>query len=59
MDITITGQNIEITDALELLIHEKFNKITRHFENITDVKFILKIENHNQSCWSIFYNHFL
>jgi len=47
MDITITGQNIEITDALELLIHEKFNKIKRHFENITDVKFILKVENHN------------
>jgi len=47
MDITITGQNIEITEALESLIHEKFNKITRHFENITDVKFILKTENHN------------
>ena len=38
---------MKLLKLLNHLINEKFNKITRHFENITDVKFILKTENHN------------
>ena len=47
MDIVITGHNIEITEALENLIHEKLKKIVRHFENITDVTFLLKTDKND------------
>jgi putative sigma-54 modulation protein len=47
MEIKITGNNIDITDSLKILIHDKFKKISRHFDKIDDVKFILKTEKNN------------
>ncbi|MAZ78141.1 MAG: ribosomal subunit interface protein [Legionellaceae bacterium] len=40
MNINISGQNIEVTDALRELTMTKFEKITRHFDHITNVHVI-------------------
>ena len=37
MNINISGQNIEVTDALRDLTLTKFEKIQRHFDHITNV----------------------
>ncbi len=44
MQIEVTGQNVEITDALRSYVSEKTQRIERHFENITSGHFILKLE---------------
>lgn len=44
MNIDITGHHVKITDALRLHIEDRFDKIKRHFKNITDVHFVLTVE---------------
>ena len=44
MQIEVTGQNVEITDALRSYVLEKTQRIERHFENITSGHFVLKLE---------------
>ena len=44
MTPNITGQNIEITEAIQNLINTKFLKLEHHFKNIISAKFILKVE---------------
>jgi putative sigma-54 modulation protein len=59
MNLTITGQNVEITKALEDILNEKFLKISKHFDKIIDARFILKIEknNHIAECKLNISNH--
>ena len=40
MNINISGQHIEVTDALRELTMTKFEKIVRHFDHITNVHVI-------------------
>ena len=44
MQITVTGHHVEITDAIRTYIDEKLARIERHFENATDIHFILTVE---------------
>lgn len=44
MQIEISGQNVEITDALRAYVKEKMQRIERHFENLTSAHFVLKLE---------------
>ena len=44
MQINLTGHHVEITPALRDYISEKLARIERHFENVTDVHFILTVE---------------
>lgn len=44
MQLNITGHHVEITDAIRDYINEKLQRIERHFENVTDVHFILTVE---------------
>ena len=44
MQITVTGHHVEITDAIRTYINEKLDRIERHFENATDIHFILTVE---------------
>lgn len=44
MQIIVTGHHLEITDSLRAHIDSKFEKIARHFDNVTDVHVILSIE---------------
>ena len=44
MQINITGDNIELTEALQEHVHNKFNKLERFFEHINNTQVILRIE---------------
>ncbi|HED13421.1 MAG TPA: ribosome-associated translation inhibitor RaiA [Gammaproteobacteria bacterium] len=44
MEINISGQNIEITDALRSYVEERFSKISRHFDGIMKSSVILQVE---------------
>ena len=44
MHIIVTGHHLEITDALRAHIDAKFEKLARHFDNVTDVHVILSVE---------------
>ena len=44
MQIEISGQNVEITEALRAYVNEKMQRIERHFENLTSAHFVLKLE---------------
>jgi len=44
MQINVTGHHIEITPAIRNYIFDKLERIKRHFENATDIHFILTVE---------------
>jgi putative sigma-54 modulation protein len=44
MQIIVTGHHLEITDSLKTHVNSKLEKISRHFDNVTDVHVILSIE---------------
>ncbi|MEA1062532.1 ribosome hibernation promoting factor [Apirhabdus apintestini] len=44
MQLNITGQNVEITDALRSFINTKFSKLEQYFERINQVYIVLKVE---------------
>jgi putative sigma-54 modulation protein len=44
MQINLTGHHVEITPAIRDYINEKLQRIERHFENATDIHFILTVE---------------
>ncbi|RMH39974.1 MAG: ribosome-associated translation inhibitor RaiA [Gammaproteobacteria bacterium] len=53
MELKITGHHLEITDALNQYVREKFKKLERHFEFITSVHVILSVEKINQKAEAI------
>ena len=44
MQINISGHHLDITDALRQYVNEKFNRLERHFDNITSIQVILSPE---------------
>lgn len=44
MQVIVTGHHLEITEALKSHIDSKFEKLARHFDNVTDVHVILSVE---------------
>ncbi len=44
MQITISGQHLDITDALRSHVNEKMEKIIRHFDHVTNAQVVLHIE---------------
>jgi putative sigma-54 modulation protein len=44
MQIIVTGHHLEITDSLKAHVNNRFEKIARHFDNVTDVHVILSLE---------------
>ncbi len=44
MQLIITGHHLEVTDALKVHVDEKFAKLARHFDKVTDVHVILSVE---------------
>lgn len=48
MQINLTGHHLELTDALRSYVHEKFAKLERHFDHITNVHVILNVEKLTQ-----------
>ena len=52
MQINITGNHVELTDALRDYVNEKLTRLERHYDNITNVQVILSIEKerHQATC---------
>ena len=48
MQINITGHHIDITDALRDYVTEKMDKLTRHFDHVTNIHVILTVEKQDQ-----------
>lgn len=44
MQLSVTGHHIEVTDPLRNYVETKIEKIERHFDLISDVHCILKVE---------------
>ncbi|PJD90543.1 MAG: ribosomal subunit interface protein [Legionella sp.] len=48
MNIQISGDNIDLTDALKAHVRDKLTKLTQHFQPIIKVSVILTIEREQQ-----------
>lgn len=48
MQINITGHHLDITDSLRAYVDEKFERLQRHFDNVTNVHVILSVEKAGQ-----------
>jgi len=44
MQIDLTGHHVELTDPLRNYVSEKFERLERHFDQVTDVHVILSVE---------------
>ncbi len=48
MQITITGHQLEITDALRDYVNNKFSRLERHFDKITSIRVTMSVEKIQQ-----------
>ena len=48
MQISITGHHVDITQALRDYVASKFERLERHFDNMTNVHVILSIQKERQ-----------
>ncbi len=44
MNLTISGNHLELTPAIREYVHNKLERITRHFDHVIDVTVILGVE---------------
>ncbi len=44
MQLTITGHQIDVTEAMRNHVNEKFARLTRHFDQVMDVHVVLEVE---------------
>jgi putative sigma-54 modulation protein len=48
MNLKLTGNHVEITDAMRDYVTSKISKIRRHFDHVIDVSVILSVEKLKQ-----------
>ena len=48
MNLTISGHHLEVTPALRSYVTSKLDRITRHFDQMVDVKVLLSVENQKE-----------
>jgi len=48
MQLNLTGHHIDITDSLQNYVEEKFERLERHFDHVTNVHVILSVEKLRQ-----------
>lgn len=48
MNLTISGHHLEVTPALRSYVTTKLDRITRHFDQVVDVKVLLSVENQKE-----------
>jgi len=48
MNLTISGHHLELTPALRSYVSSKLDRITRHFDQVVDVKVLLTVDNHKE-----------
>ncbi len=44
MQLEITGHHLEVTDSMSAYIREKSERLTRHFDQVMNIHFILEVE---------------
>ena len=44
MQINVTGHHVDITDPMRDYVNEKFERLERHFDHVTDVHVVLSVE---------------
>jgi len=44
MQLSISGHHVDVTEALKNYVSEKFEKLERHFDHITNVHVVLSVE---------------
>jgi putative sigma-54 modulation protein len=48
MNLTISGHHLEVTPALRSYVEGKLDRITRHFDQVVDVRVLLSIGNQKE-----------
>ena len=48
MNLTISGHHLEVTPALRSYVTAKLDRITRHFDQVVDVKVLLSLEKQKE-----------
>jgi len=48
MNLTISGHHLELTTTLRSYVTDKLERITRHFDQVVDVKVLLSVENQKE-----------
>ena len=48
MNLTISGHHLDVTPALRRYVTNKLDRISRHFDQVVDVKVILTVENQKE-----------
>lgn len=48
MNLTISGHHLELTPSLRSYVTAKMDRITRHFDQVVDVKVLLSVEKQKQ-----------
>ncbi|MCK9237225.1 MAG: ribosome-associated translation inhibitor RaiA [Thiopseudomonas sp.] len=48
MQITITGHQLDVTDAMREYVNNKFSRLERHFDKITSIRVTMSVEKINQ-----------
>jgi len=48
MQLNVTGRHVDITDPLRDYVSDKFSRLERHFDHVTNVHVILSVEKLRQ-----------
>lgn len=48
MNLTISGHHLEVTPALRSYVTSKLERVTRHFDQLVDVKVVLSVDNQKE-----------
>ncbi len=48
MQISVTGHHVDVTRSLKSYVDNKFERLERHFDNVTNVHVILSVEKLRQ-----------
>lgn len=48
MNLTISGHHLEVTPALRTYVTSKLDRISRHFDQVVDIKVILTVEKQKE-----------
>ncbi len=48
MNLTISGHHLDVSPALRSYVTSKLDRITRHFDQVVDVKVLLSVENQKE-----------
>ena len=55
MQISLTGHHVDITEPLRNYVDNKFERLERHFDNVTNVHVILSVEKLRQKAEATLY----